>query len=415
MILLLLLPLVATQTSNEIPGGNPFPGEIWNTDFIDVGGNLLFYYLFRCRKSELRHKNLLLYLQGGPGYSTAFSVFAEGGPYTVNNVTEKIERNPYAWNEIADTLFIDQPAPTNFSISKDPAKKCRNQTCAARDLHTFLLHFLEIYPEYKGVPLYIGGVSYGGHYVPYLAHYLMETESKDFNVKGIAIGNGLIDEYTQLWSFPYTLRKAGLIDFFTYALFESQTIACRIAYELGVKSMEINCTQAIFSIYNNIGLKNDPYDLKEHNSYGPFERGINAYLSQPDVQAALGVNGSLILQNSEVYEIMKPDFTLDLTGYIAKLLKKGVKTYIYFGVDDYICNVYGGEDAVNKIPWENIDKYLKEKEEDWVIKGVKYGTYKEYDKLRFIKVHGAGHTIFFKQKYFGLEMFKTLIGINTPD
>jgi len=411
MIFWILLPLVASQPSTGSDETNPFPNEMWNTGFIDVGGSLLFYYLFRCRDSTLRHKNLILWLQGGPGYSTSFSVIAEGGPYVVNNKTEKVEWNPYAWNTISDILFIDQPAPTNFSILKDDSKMCRNQTCIARDLHTFFLRFFEIYPEYKKVPLYITGVSYGGHYVPYLAHYLMKANAgnEDFNVKGIGIANGLIDSYSQMWSFPYTLYKAELITFFTYAFYEAQTILCRMAYHLGLRKYDINCTQGIFGIFMNIGLNVDPYDLTQTDSYGPFERGAIAFFSNPAIQKALGVNGTYSPGNLDVHEAMKSDFALDLTVHIGKLLDEGVKVYIFYGVDDYVCNVYGGISATNKIPWKGRDKYLKQEFKDWTIGNITYATYKEHENLKFIMVKNSGHSIFFRQKYFGLELFKELI------
>eukprot|EP00826_Nyctotherus_ovalis_P058428 TRINITY_DN8027_c0_g1_i6.p1 TRINITY_DN8027_c0_g1~~TRINITY_DN8027_c0_g1_i6.p1 ORF type:complete len:419 (-),score=103.06 TRINITY_DN8027_c0_g1_i6:164-1420(-) len=417
MLLWLLLPLLLPQSSahssNGPYEGNPFPGEVWNTDFIDVGGNQLFYYLFRCRNPSKYPRTLTLWLQGGPGYSNVIGVFAEAGPYVVNTSSNKTERNPYAWNEVTDTLFIDQPAPTNFSISRDPSKQCRNQTCVARDLHTFFMHFFDIYPEYKGVPLYITGVSYGGHYVPYLAYYLMKMNNKDFNIKGIGIGNGLIDEYSQLWSFPYTLYARGLIDFFTYTLYAGQTLMCKIAYEMGFKMIEINCTQAIFSIYNNIGLKHDSYDLSViGNTYGLYEEIIIPFVTNPHVQAALGVNGSFIAQHKEVYDIMKPDFTLNLTGRIGYLLDRDVKTFLYFGVDDYICNVHGGEMAAEKIPWKGRDEYLKKEYKEWSIGNKTYADYKEHGMLSFIKVRNAGHTIFFNQRYFALEMLKKLIGVN---
>eukprot|EP00831_Metopus_contortus_P049143 TRINITY_DN4043_c0_g1_i4.p3 TRINITY_DN4043_c0_g1~~TRINITY_DN4043_c0_g1_i4.p3 ORF type:complete len:191 (+),score=41.52 TRINITY_DN4043_c0_g1_i4:35-607(+) len=103
------------------------------------------------------------------GASSALGVFSEGGPYIVNNKTKELERNIYAWNEVADVLFIDQPVGVQFSFANDQSSMCKTEGCVADDLYTFLVAFYSRYPEYKKRNLYISGVSYGGHYVPAIA------------------------------------------------------------------------------------------------------------------------------------------------------------------------------------------------------------------------------------------------------
>ena len=39
-------------------------------------------------------------MTGGPGCSGMLALFTENGPYTINNVTEELEINPYSWNEV---------------------------------------------------------------------------------------------------------------------------------------------------------------------------------------------------------------------------------------------------------------------------------------------------------------------------
>lgn len=37
-------------------------------------------------------------MTGGPGCSSMLALFAENGPYNVNNETDELVINPYSWN-----------------------------------------------------------------------------------------------------------------------------------------------------------------------------------------------------------------------------------------------------------------------------------------------------------------------------
>jgi cathepsin A (carboxypeptidase C) len=62
----------------------------------------------------------------------------------------------------------------------------------AENFYKFLLKFMLKYPQFKGRPLFITGESYAGHYIPAIASYIVQHPISDFNLKGIAIGNGKI-------------------------------------------------------------------------------------------------------------------------------------------------------------------------------------------------------------------------------
>merc|ERR1712037_971014 len=69
----------------------------------------------------------------------------------------------------------------------------RSETEVAEDMAAMLRGFLEQNPDFEGRDFYITGESYAGHYVPAISHYLAFTATDvKLNLKGIAIGNGLI-------------------------------------------------------------------------------------------------------------------------------------------------------------------------------------------------------------------------------
>jgi serine carboxypeptidase 1 len=94
-----------------------------------------------------------------------------------------------------NVLFIDNPVGTGFSYVDKYAALTTNNTQIAEDLVTFTVGFLDRYPEFKTVPLYIFSESYGGKMAAeyalaldkvILVHYMCEViwYSK-FHVKGV--------------------------------------------------------------------------------------------------------------------------------------------------------------------------------------------------------------------------------------
>ena len=71
-------------------------------------------------------------------------------------------------------LFLESPAGVGFSYSNtttDYDQSGDNRT--AEDTFTFLLNWLERFPQYKNRMFFIAGESYAGHYVPQLASLIL--------------------------------------------------------------------------------------------------------------------------------------------------------------------------------------------------------------------------------------------------
>jgi serine carboxypeptidase-like clade II len=119
----------------------------------------------------------------------------ELGPFRVKSDGKTLYRNPYAWNNAANVLFLESPAGVGFSYSnrtEDYSRSGDNKT--AEDALLFLLNWMEKFPEYKGRDLYLAGESYAGHYVPQLAHAILRhaaaaagKPSSPINLRGIMV------------------------------------------------------------------------------------------------------------------------------------------------------------------------------------------------------------------------------------
>ncbi|CAI0411710.1 unnamed protein product [Linum tenue] len=153
------------------------PGQPPNVSFSQFSGHItvdsragraLFYWFVEAPK-EARPKSrpLVLWLNGGPGCSSiAYGASEEVGPFRVRPDGRSLDLNPYAWNRVANLLFLDSPAGVGFSYSNtssDLYEVGDNRT--AKDAYKFLTSWLERFPQYKKRPFYIAGESYAGHYI----------------------------------------------------------------------------------------------------------------------------------------------------------------------------------------------------------------------------------------------------------
>lgn len=96
-------------------------------------------------------------------------------------------------NAVANVIFLDSPAGVGFSYSNTSSDyniPRDNQTAA--DSYTFLINWLERFPEHKTRDFYVAGDGYAGHYVPQLARLILKrnkikNQAHFINLTGIAV------------------------------------------------------------------------------------------------------------------------------------------------------------------------------------------------------------------------------------
>ncbi|ONI33690.1 hypothetical protein PRUPE_1G440900, partial [Prunus persica] len=186
-------------------------------------GRALFYYFVESPHNSST-KPLVLWLNGGPGCSSlGYGAMEELGPFRVSSDNKTLYRNDYAWNKVANVIFLESPAGVGFSYSNTSSDyESVGDKQTAKDSYTFLVNWLERFPQYKTRDFFIAGESYAGHYVPQLAHTVLSqnkinNQTKIINLKGIAIGNPWVDDYD---------GEMGVYDYlWTHALNSDETHA----------------------------------------------------------------------------------------------------------------------------------------------------------------------------------------------
>ena len=161
----------------------------------------------------------MLWLNGGPGCSSAVALFGENGPCKVNADGTATKLNPYSWNRNATLIYVDQPAGTGFSYGA----KDSTEAGVARDMVDFLVQWFRIHGKFSNHDLYVTGESYAGHYVPAVSSGLFRNGTLRKNLKGLAIGNGLTDPEIQFSSVWKSTSASGAPDNSSLSHFSAMT------------------------------------------------------------------------------------------------------------------------------------------------------------------------------------------------
>ncbi|KAF9622657.1 hypothetical protein IFM89_032578 [Coptis chinensis] len=297
---------ISTQGSKEADKIETLPGQPEGVDFdqysgyvtVDpTAGRALFYYFVESPQNSSTNP-LVLWLNGGPGCSSlGFGAMEELGPFRVNGDGKTLFRNDYAWNNVANVIFLESPAGVGFSYSNTTSDyNNRGDKTTAEDAYAFLVNWLEKFPQYKTRDFFLTGESYSGHYVPQLAYTILlnnkNTNQTVINLKGIAIGNAWIDDYT---------NTLGQYDYFwTHALNSDETNKainkyckadfwsdeCYNAEDQGDQELgDID----IYNIYAPLcNTKINKGSIGSVHYFDPCSYNyVNAYLNLPEVQSTL--------------------------------------------------------------------------------------------------------------------------------
>ncbi|CAN6443975.1 unnamed protein product [Victoria cruziana] len=313
-------------------------------------GRAFFYYFVEAAGFTSCSKPLLLWLNGGPGCSSlGFGAMEELGPFRVASDSRTLYRNKYAWNNVANVLFVESPAGVGFSYSNttDDYSYSGDQHTAL-DNYAFLVNWLERFPEYKERDFYIAGESYAGHYVPQLAYTILQNNKWSertitINLKGVTIGNGVLNDLTD---------DKGMYDYFwTHALISDEIIDAihKTCYPSLTTQQYDECNNAQSAAWNLIEAL-DVYniyaplcDVNSTNKYSLTnfdpctDLYVEKYLNLPEVQEAFHANVTGINWPWVACSLAITSWT-DSADTVLPLLKKfmdeGLSVWVFSGDAD---------------------------------------------------------------------------------
>lgn len=266
----------------------------------------------------------------------------------------------------------------------------------------FLTGFLEQNPSFVNRDLYITGESYAGHYIPAIGYYLLNEQSDlQLNLKGLAIGNGLVDpimQYPQYSTFSY---ENGLIGHTWETLLDEGYKACQelILKARDIVSLEFCQLLTETIIGNPLHPRFNVYDIREECDMPPLCYDFtqaDSLLNDATVQSVLGVSGRKWTSCDQVvHTYLLGDWMTNLGPKVSAILDdtRDVEVLVYSGDKDFICNWRGGEAWTNEITWSGKDNFNATDYKTWNVNDAAAGDLKEYNNLKFLRVFDAGHMV----------------------
>jgi len=170
------------------------------TGTVDVSDvHRLFFWFFESRHDP-SNDPVIIWMNGGPGGSSMYGLFNDLGP-CIFKMDETIPTaNPWAWNNNASLLFLDQPAGVGFASLAEGAPMPAGDLDGASDFQAFLnVFFGQIFPDKANLPIHIATESYGGHYGPVYLKYILDSRAYDSksafwgNITSLILVNGMLD------------------------------------------------------------------------------------------------------------------------------------------------------------------------------------------------------------------------------
>lgn len=399
-------------------GFNHYAGHV---TVDEKGGRALFYWFYEAF-SEKEQKPLLLWLNGGPGCSSVgYGATQEIGPFIVDPSGSTLSFNEYAWNNVSNILFVESPVGVGFSYTNQSSiYDILGDNLTAFDTFSFLQNWFTRFPEYKQHDFYIGGESYGGHYVPQLAEVIYDfnnrtTQTDRINLKGFLVGNPETHNgYDWKGNMDYAWSH-GLISDETYniivnncnffvnntfdndkcneAVNETLTQSDQVdRYSLYTPKCLVDSSTSTKANTKNL-LKRRRLSTGSQSSYDPCEDNYSVkYYNRKDVQNALhATRGGEFVQwtpcNDSLFGNWKdaPDSILPI---YQKLIAGGLRIWVYSGDTDARVSLISTRYAIDQLnltinnPWG-----------PWFHEQQVAGWTQDYVGLKYSTFYGVGHDV----------------------
>ncbi|XWS07927.1 hypothetical protein CRYUN_Cryun41cG0033600 [Craigia yunnanensis] len=448
------LLLLYTVSSAAVAGGHRkererdriirLPGQPPKVNFSQYSGYItvdpkadraLFYWLIKVPvKSQPASKPLVLWLNGGPGCSSvAYGASEEVGPFRVKSDGKSLRLNPYAWNQEANLLFLDSPAGVGFSYSNTSSDIYTvGDKRTAKDAYTFLIKWLERFPDYKHRPFYIAGESYAGHYIPELSQLIIRRNKRIknpiLNFRGFLLGNPLLDDYYDNKGTHEYWWNHGLI---SDSLYNNLKKSCANDTFLFPKG---ECNKALTTAYDEFR------DINPYNIYGPPCNGSSTlkhnlgqlplpwrfrgndecvvkytkrYMNNRRVQKALHANVTHLhypwTTCSSVIRRNWTDSPKSMLPIIKELIASGIRIWIFSGDTDAVLPLTATRYSIKALKLQTNTSWYA-----WIDDQAEVGGWTQvYNGLTYVTVRGGGHEVPLTRPQRALVLFKYFL-MNLP-
>ncbi|KAK0096787.1 hypothetical protein PV326_004422 [Microctonus aethiopoides] len=366
----------------------PSAHMFWWLYYVDSPNKSVDYNVF--------DKPLIIWLQGGPGgSSTGKGNFEEIGPFDIEG-----QRRNHTWVNDYNVLFIDNPVGTGFSYVDNNSTYASNNHQIAKDLIKCMRKFLAKIPEFKKVPTYIVGQSYGGKMAAEFALLWYQHQQNGTiisNLKGVAFGDSWISPITSVLSWAPFLLNTGMVDTEGYEKIQDAALDVKRAVK---KRNWVEATrlwelteQIIDNITGRIGFDNILERINATSTNSPSQISLENLMNNK-VNKALVLNVTWGSQSEKVFENLVGDFMKPVTKIVTKLLDKSdLKVVVYTGQLDLIVPTVGTLSWVENLEWQYIKNWKESERIPIIVNDIIEGYVKGFKNFKMYWMNRAGHSV----------------------
>ncbi|KAH6666764.1 putative carboxypeptidase S1 [Halenospora varia] len=405
------------------------PGVRQYSGYVNVANMSMWFWFFEARH-EPETAPLAMWLNGGPGCSSMIGLFQENGPCHFINGSSTPSLNPHSWNEYANMLYVDEPIGVGFSYGINPVN---SSVTAAPFVWTLLQAFFTSFPQYETRDFGLFTESYGGHYGPAFASYF-ESQNKaiashqihghEINLVAMGINNGWYDTIIQEREFisfsvnnsyfpliNSSIAASYLSDYYSTCLPPSEKCTSTTGQNAECSAARAACgvVDDKYSVfYPNL----DEYDIRQPAS-SPFPpQTYMTYLSDPSIMKAIGAKINYTMCSHAAGDAFHADAdgNRSFLPTLSALIQSGLRTLIWAGDADSVCDWFGGFASVNSVSWSGGDTFRAKGVVNYTVKGVVGGEYKSVENLSWLRVFESGHEVPAFQPALALQAFKQTLG-----
>lgn len=407
------------------------PGLNYDAKFKQFSGYLrlgetkkhIHYWLVES-EHDPENDPVVFWTNGGPGCSGLIGFMMEQGPFRPDE-KGNLQQNEYAWNKIANMVFLEQPVGVGFSYSDNEDDYRIGDEQAAKDNLETILQFMERFPHFNHSDLYITSESYGGHYMPTLANEIINyNDAQEYswhrlNFKGFAVGNPYTNYYSGVGAEMETYWGKQLLPMPLWTKYVGE--GCLDPIYLVNNSV---CSTLMLNFMRKIGnlnpyaldypvclskqqmhlrhfLRGDNDDVVQEIEYEPCEDIYTTnYLNDLSVKEAIHVRSDIEWEEcSRTTKYELKDKMLPMEKYYPIILNskthQDVRVLVYSGDDDGVCGTIGTQQWIYDLGF-SVDNLW----DTWYLDGQTAGyittfktPYGKHSRFSFVTVHGAGHEV----------------------
>lgn len=398
---LLLTPLIKSGNIDEARAKSAVPSFLETDDNIsshsgyltvkEATSSHLFFWFFKSSGRDWKNSPVLLWLQGGPGWSSMFGLFIENGPYELTKTG--IRQRKYPWTKDYNVVYIDNPIGTGYSYTE--GYYVSSQEEIGEHLYEALKQFFQLFPELQENDFFATGESYAGKYIPsvaYIIHKRNPTAEQKINLKGLFIGNGYSDP-ENMFNYATYLHRLGLIDYKTKLMIESKQEREKVLIRSKQWTEAWERRRELFSLL----LENTEFKYLYDYTHEKYA-GDNLYvefIKEDYVRKRIHVGKNNFTSFSQSsYDNLKKEIpqSTAVKAWIEELLEY-YRIVFYSGQLDIIVAHVLATEFIQSLHWTGAELYKNAKRKKWYFKNHLVGYHKKAGNLIEVLVRGSSHMV----------------------